>query len=170
MQSLWQFLTYFPWFQTLPPEQQKIVQQAIASGELGLGQYRLLENIFVPVDLAQALILIKLIKTPEGQRLAEKFGEKWLDTQARMVVALAESGTGNIITAWAHSHLIAMMLEHNYMIRKGGAGGLVAGMNWLTGAVTLAEIIGDINVPSTLVFSGGATPLGRRGMSALLGK
>ena len=49
------------------------------------------------------------------------------------------------------------MLEHNYMIRKGSAGNLIAGMNWLTGAMATAEIIRNIAVPSTPVFS---TPTG----------
>ncbi len=133
--------------------------------------YRLLEDIIVPIDIAIALLILIVSKAPEGQKLLEKFGEKWLESQTKMVVALAESGSGNIIVAWAHSHLIAMMLEHAYMIRKGGAAGIVSGMNWLTGAITAAEIIGNVAVPSVLAFSGGGPAAGPaiRSLSSLLG-
>lgn len=124
-----------------------------------LNEFRLLENIMIPVDWAMALLLVKAMKTERGAQLIEKFGEKWLDSEARIIQALAQSGAGNIITAYSHGHLIAMMLEHSYMIRKGGAGNWIGSMNWLTGATVIAEIFGSIAVPSVLAFSSGGEVL-----------
>ncbi len=120
-----------------------------------LGQFRLLENIpVIPVDWAMALLIIAALKKPEGREMLQAIAEKWLDSEARMVAALAQAGAGNVIVGWANSHLIAQILEQNYMIRKGGAKSLIDGMNWLTGATTLAELFGSLAVPATLVYSG----------------
>lgn len=138
------------------------IASALGSSSSDLSGFRLLENIPVPVDWIGYLLIAKLIK--EKPELLAKIVDKWLDAEADMVHALAQAGAGNIITAWAHSHLIAMILEQNYMIRKGGAAGLVSGMNWLTGAEVASSFLsilgahfGDINVPQSLVFSGRKT-------------
>jgi len=124
------------------------------SGSSDPGSFRFMENIIVPIDYVQALILVKLAKEKEYGVIKEIFATRD-NNIARMVKALAESGCGNIITAWTHSHIIAQVLEHNYMIRKGGTWAVIEGANWLTGALALAEVIGSFSVPATLVF--GAT-------------
>lgn len=120
-----------------------------------LGEKRLLENIPVPVDWVAALIIAKSLKTPEGLKFISVLGTKWLDAQAEMVHALAQSGAGNIISAYANAHLIAQILEQNYMIRKGGAAGIMDGLNKLVATEELKTFLSaSINVPGTLVFSG----------------
>ena len=141
---------------TLTDEEKKQLQK-IRQAESQLSQVkslesqRLLEFDAQLTPYTQLLAIVWLAKNRPD--ILKTLGNKWLDTQARVMVALAQAGAGNLVNAWANSHLIAMMLEHNYMIRKGGAGGLIARMNWLTGALALAEIIGGISVPSTLVYS-----------------
>lgn len=124
-----------------------------------MGKFRLMENIIVPIDYVQALILVKLMKEKEYGTIKEIFTVRD-NNIARMVKALAESGAGNLITAWAHSHIIAQLLEHNYYTRKGAAEVLVSGMNWLTGAAATAELVGAFTVPATLVFGGGGGSAG----------
>lgn len=119
-----------------------------------LEDYRFFENIPIPsIDWAAALIVLKLMKTPQGLKTLEKLGTEWMRSQADIITALAQSGAGNIITAWSHSYIIAMMLEHQYMIRKRGATSLVGTLNWLTGPMALAEIIGNVSTPATIVYS-----------------
>ncbi len=115
---------------------------------------RLLDVGLVSPQWIQWLSIIRIMKMPGGPEILQKVLHDWLQSQTQIMRALAESGSGNIIVAWAHSHIIAMMLEQNYMIRKGGAAGIMDGLNKLTGTITLAEIFGQIAVPSVLAFSG----------------
>jgi hypothetical protein len=142
-----------------------------------LGDFRFMENIFVPMDYVQALLLVKFIKTPDGQALFERLAEKWLDTQKSMVISLAQAGSANLVSAWANSHLIAMLLEHSYLIRKGGAKGLMDGLNNLVAAEEAQKwftaIFGSegLTFPQTVVFDQGEKVLERgetKGMTALL--
>jgi hypothetical protein len=137
-----------------------------------LGDYRFLENIVVPVDWAMALAVIKIAKERKWDVLENLFKIRE-DNIGRMVVALAQSGTGNIITAFSHGHLIAMLLEHNYLTRKGSAKSWHDSMAWLTGATTIAEIFGQVAVPSTLVFSAATgeafSPIGAGALAKILG-
>src|SRR3990170_8482130 len=123
------------------------------------GEFRLLENLMFTPDIPIALIFVAVIarafKTPEGRKQVIDFAEKFLETQARMVVALAQAGSGNMITAWAYSHLIAMMLEQNYMIRKGGAKSLVDGMNWITAANVLSNLLQGFSSTQSIAFDDG---------------
>lgn len=136
-----------------------------------LADKRYLENTPIPIDYLQALVLIKILKNPEGIETLQKLYATKMESEAKIITGLAQSGAGNIIVAWAHSHIIAMILEHNYYIRKGGAQGLIDGMNWLTGAITLSEIVGNVAVPSVLAFSGvGGASATTRSLSALLGR
>jgi len=132
----------------------KITQEeADAATATDLGAFRFMENIILPIDYVQALLLVKLAKEKEYGVIKEIFATRD-NNIARMVKALAESGTANIITAWTHSHMIAQILEHNYMIRKGGTWAVMEGANWLTGAATLDALIGSCGNLATLIFGG----------------
>jgi hypothetical protein len=123
------------------------------------GDFRLMENIIIPIDYVQAFLLVKLAKEKEYGIIKEIFATRD-NTIARMVVALAHASAGNLISAWCGQHNIAMLLEHNYMIRKGGAKSLVDGANWLAGAAATSELVGAFTVPTTLVLGGGGSSAG----------
>lgn len=134
---------------TIPKNASKTNNSESDGGDLG--DKRFLENVPIPIDYVQLILLVKMLKSGDFPTVMEH-REKVI---AQMVSSLAESGAGNIVTAWTHSHLIAQILEHNYFVRKGGAKSIIDGANWITGALTIAEIFGAIAVPAALVFSGG---------------
>ena len=127
---------------------------------------RFMENIPIPIDWAMTIAILKLAKERQWTILQNlvKIRE---DNIARMVSALAQASSGNLVSAWAGQHNIAMLLEHNYFIRQGGAAGLVSGMNWLTGGLALSEIVGNFSVPATLIF-GAASGMEAGALSKIL--
>jgi hypothetical protein len=124
-----------------------------------MGEFRFMENIIIPIDYVQALLLVKLAKEKQYDVIKEIFATRD-NTIARMVKALAEGGGCNLISAWVNGHIIAQLLEHNYMIRKGGAVSIVQGANWLAGTAATAELVGAFSVPATLIFGGGGSSAG----------
>ena len=126
------------------------------------------EGLPIPPDyMLWLFIAYNLKKNPE---MLEKLALKWMDTQQHIISSLAQAGAGNLITAYSHSFLIALMLEQNYMIRQRGSDDLIASLNWLTGAVELASLVTAFSVPATLVFAGmgGTFPTGTAGVLAAL--
>lgn len=89
--------------------------------------------------------------------MLERLAVKFMDTQARIIGNLAQAGAGNIITAYSHSFLIALMLEQNYMVRQRGADDLIASLNWLTAAQELVNIVQGFAVPEILNFAATGT-------------
>lgn len=126
-------------------------------GEVTFGRdisdFRLAENIPVPIDWILYIVLIKLLRDPKGLDVLKAIATKWLDTMARIGSSLAQASPGSLVSSWTHSHILAMMLEHSYMIRKLGARTLVDGSNWLTGVLAAAEVLGDVAGPASLVYS-----------------
>jgi hypothetical protein len=125
---------------------------------------RLLEEGFpLPPDYAFWVAIVYLLKNkPE---MLKQIVNKFFDTQAKMINSLAQSAAGNIITAYSHSFLIALMLEQNYMIRQRGADDLIVSLNWLTAAQELTNIVQGFAVPEVLTFAstGGQNYIRRSG-------
>jgi hypothetical protein len=137
-----------------------------------LGDFRFMENILIPVDLAMAIAVLKMVKDGKWDVLKDLYKTRD-DNTRQMIVALAQAGSSNLISAWANSHLIGMMLEHEYRIRKGGATGLIEGlnalvisqsaMNWFT-AIFGKE---GLSFPQIVMFDQGQKVVETKGLSAL---
>lgn len=126
------------------------------------------EGLPIPPDYAMWLFIIYSLK--KNPQMLERLAVKWMDTQHRIITALAQAGAGNIVTAYSHSFLIGLMLEQSYWIRQRGADDLISGLNWLTGAEEAGSIIKDIlggggfSVPQVLQFATPERMLARKGI------
>lgn len=137
----------------LTPEEMQELREVRAQKTI-LAEQRLLEHIPVPIDWVKWVLIARMLRTPDGTQHLMNFATKWIESITHMVNALAQSSAGNIVAAWGHTHLIAQILEQNYMVRSGAAQGIILGLNPLTAAITVAEIFGSIAVPASLAFSG----------------
>lgn len=128
------------------------------SGSVGrshdLGEYRLLENVpFIPVDVLQWALIYKILKQPKGYQMLVSLIKEHYKSVVDIVRPLAQAGTGNLVSAWTHAHLIAQILEHNYLIRKGGAKSIVDGASWITAGAWISGLIGGFSAPSSIAYS-----------------
>lgn len=96
--------------------------------QLYMSYYRNLEFTPIPIDWILWAVVKKLLKTREGMKTLERVVLKWLDTESRLGVALAQSSAGNPLAAYSSALLMGMMMEHNYMIKVGGAGNVQRGL------------------------------------------
>lgn len=120
---------------------------------------RLMEDIPLPIDQAQSLLLFWMLSRKDGVPFIQKIAHDYFDTIKHSITALAQAGAGNMITAYGHSLIISNMLEHNYMIHQGATRGLADALNWLVaseeGKSWFTAIFGGggFAVPKMLSFS-----------------
>jgi len=131
------------------------------SNEFGTS-LRLMENLPIPADQLQALIMLFLMW--KDRPLLRDIAKMYFKTLESTMGHLAQAGAGNLITAWTHPILIANILEHNYMIAAGAAGGMEASTQWIAGAMTASNVLASIfgskgfDVPTTLILAGVGNP------------
>ena len=125
------------------------------------------EGLPIPPDHAFWLSIVYMMK--KEPKMLERLAIKFMDTQARIIGNLAQAGAGNIITAYSHSFIIALMLEQNYMIRQRGADDLILSLNVLTAEQALAQLLQGFAVPEVLTFAATGVPISPRGMAGLTG-
>ena len=109
---------------------------------------------FHPDDMFSLASVFMALKEP---KMFRDIIVKWLDTQGRMVQALAQS-QHNPISSYANSFLIALLLEQQYFIRQRGADDLIGSLNWVWGANALSNAVstlfsGGSQFPSTIVYA-----------------
>jgi hypothetical protein len=133
---------------------------------------RLGEAIPIPVDWAFWLVALLNMRNKDGLAFLKEVFKKYMDTITSVCGHLAQAGAGNILTAYGHQIIIANVLEHNYMMQAGGAGGIES---VLTPLVTVSEagsiidgIVGGhgFDIPSTLILAGVGVPDFGRGTEA----
>lgn len=119
---------------------------------------RLLEDgLPIPPDYAFWVAIIYMMR--EQPAMLERLAKQYMTTQGQIISHMAQAGAGNIITAYSHSFLIALMLEQNYMIRQRGADDLIASLNWLTGAQALTNLLQGFAVPEILTYATVGVPI-----------
>jgi hypothetical protein len=127
---------------------------------------RILETLPISPDQILGLIILFNMRNKEGLDFLKECFKKYMDTVNSISGHLAQAGAGNILTAYGHQILIASMLEHNYMIQAGGAGGLESVLTPLVVVSQAGSIIDGIvggkgfDVPSTLILAGVGVPEG----------
>jgi len=115
------------------------------------------EGLPFPPDYAFWVAIIYMMK--KYPKMLERLAIKYMDSQARMIGFLAQAGSANMITGYAHAFLIGLMLEQNYMIRQRGADDLIASLNALVISAEardwLAQLMGSsgFNVPEVISFA-----------------
>lgn len=146
-------------------EAQGEIQQAVKSPPdkfqyTQLERPRLLEEgLPIPPDYAFWLAIVYMMK--KEPKMLERLATKFMDAQARIIGGLAQAGAGNLVTAYSHSFIIALMLEQNYMIRQRGADDLIASLNVLVGAQALTNLLQGFAVPEMLTFAATGIPIAR---------
>ncbi len=119
---------------------------------------RLLEDLPIPADELQALGILFLMW--KDRPMLESIIKQYFKVLESTMGHLAQGATANLITAWTHPILIANILEHNYMIASGAAGGMEASTQWIAGAMTASNVLSAVfggkgfDVPSTLILAG----------------
>jgi hypothetical protein len=153
-------------------EAQAKVQDAIkaaASDKMPYTQMerpRLLEEgLPIPPDYAFWLAILYMLK--KHPAMLERLAKTFMDKQATIISHLAQAGAGNIVTAYSHSFLIALILEQNYMIRQRGADDLIASLNVLVGAQALTNLLQGFAVPEVLTFAATGIPITGRPMPSV---
>ena len=127
---------------------------------------RLLEanSLGLKPDDIMGLILLFNMRNKEGLAFLKDIIKEYLKTIVSVCGHLAQAGAANILTAYGHQILIANVLEHNYMMQAGGAGGFE---NLLTPLMAVSEagsIIDGLfggkgfDIPSTLILAGVGVP------------
>lgn len=109
------------------------------------------EGLPIPPDYAFWLAIVYMMKNQPA--MLERLVKSFWDNQAKMISHLAQAGAGNLVTAYSHSFIIALMLEQNYMIRQQGADDLIASLNVLVGAQTLTNLLQGFAVPEMITFA-----------------
>jgi len=124
-----------------------------------------------PDDLLGLMLLFNM-RTKEGRDFLRDIFKKYMDTVLGICGHLAQSGAGNLLTAYGHQIIIANVLEHNYMMQAAGAGGIESVLTPLVAVSEAGSIIDGIlggkgfDVPSTLILAGVGVPDFGRGTEA----
>jgi hypothetical protein len=163
---------YTPWGQPTPQAQAQAIQRLDSGGSKvipqdtnniagNLNQFgfslRLMEDLPISADYWQALAVLFLMW--KDRPMLERIIKDYFKVLSETMGHLAQAATGNLITAWTHPILIANILEHNYMIASGAAGGMEQSTQWIAGALTGSSVLSAIfggrgfDVPSTIIYA-----------------
>lgn len=124
-------------------------------------RFRVLEEALADTGIQpDHLFLLAIAYMMKNQpKMLERLATVYMNNTAKMITALSQASTGNMITAYGSNFLMAMILEHNYMIRQQGADNFIVSLNWLVGSQALANILQQFAVPEMLTFAVTGAPI-----------
>jgi hypothetical protein len=104
---------------------------------------RIMEDLPLPADYWQALIVIYNMRTKEGRDFLRDIIKEYFKTLQTVMGHLAQASTANLVTSWVNPIIISNILEHNYMTASGSAGGLEQSTQFLVSAEVGTGVLGS---------------------------